>query len=92
MYLVGGEDLVLCCLWRGVLQCTLIRLAHCVDCARSSGLSMTDKRICLVSGDYERQIDSLTLSEGKGGKKAYMQAKNVSLSFECLSQKNNETK
>lgn len=35
-----------------------ICLGHCVDCASSPGLSLTDKRIWLVSGDYTHELSS----------------------------------
>lgn len=35
-----------------------ICLGHCVDCASSPGLSLTDKRIWLVSGDYMHKLSS----------------------------------
>lgn len=40
------------------LKLAPICLGHCVDCASSPGLSLTDKRIWLVSGDYTHKLSS----------------------------------
>ncbi len=40
------------------LKLAPICLGHCVDCASSPGLILTDKRIWLVSGDYMHKLSS----------------------------------